>query len=505
MPGLLDLFGGDNPQTQGLLAAAAGILNASGPSLMPRSLGQVMGAGIGGYQQGQQSAAEQEMLRQRMKLLELQEQREQQKLDLQKQVMSRFTGGGVSPGASAALAQGATVGDIGPTVTNAQRMAQAPAPSTGAEIGDLDTLRAMAIAGIPGAKELFDIHKYQHEPQKLEAGSTYVDRATGKQRYMPKLDNGFTIDSNGAASMLPGYVDGTAALEGAKANATEEAKAKYGTTVLNLPGGPRMVSNAELPDVLSGGWGNVNKQYNQGKSQRNSDQLAILNDEYARTTNPKDRAAIAREIVNAGGRVPQGGPGVALQDPVEQEARMRGVQVNSDLDKTKRLGDQSAQKLYGQIGAVIPQARSLLRQDPTGSGAGALVDSTLGFFGRTTDSGIAADKLSTIGGWLTSNVPRMEGPQSDADRKNYAEMAGRIGDRTLPVQARLANLDALEKLVGAYANANGLKAPGAQEQPSAQRKVATLSDIAATAKASGRSTAEVTAALRAKGYIIGGQ
>lgn len=56
MAGLLDMFGSNDPQTQGLLAAAAGILNASGPSLMPRSFGQVMGAGIGGFQQGQQQA-----------------------------------------------------------------------------------------------------------------------------------------------------------------------------------------------------------------------------------------------------------------------------------------------------------------------------------------------------------------------------------------------------------------------------------------------------------------
>ena len=42
-------------------------------------------------------------------------------------------------------------------------------------------------------------------------------------------------------------------------------------------------------------------------------------------------------------------------------------------------------------------------------------------------------------------------------------------------------------------------------QAAAGGKVATLSDIAATARASGRSTAEVTAALRAKGYTIGGQ
>lgn len=46
---------------------------------------------------------------------------------------------------------------------------------------------------------------------------------------------------------------------------------------------------------------------------------------------------------------------------------------------------------------------------------------------------------------------------------------------------------------------------GRQPPASTGAKVATMADIAETARKSGRSTAEVTAALRAKGYTIGGQ
>lgn len=61
MPGLLDFFtgGGTEAQNQGLLAAAAQMLQASGPSTRPTSFGQVLGAGYGGYQQAQQQAQEQ--------------------------------------------------------------------------------------------------------------------------------------------------------------------------------------------------------------------------------------------------------------------------------------------------------------------------------------------------------------------------------------------------------------------------------------------------------------
>lgn len=49
--GLLDNFGNLNEeQTQGLLAAAAQMLQASGPSTRPTGLGQILGGGLGAYQ-----------------------------------------------------------------------------------------------------------------------------------------------------------------------------------------------------------------------------------------------------------------------------------------------------------------------------------------------------------------------------------------------------------------------------------------------------------------------
>lgn len=49
--GLLDGFNMDDPQAQGLLSAAAQMLQQSGPSRMPTSLGQILGGGYGAYSQ----------------------------------------------------------------------------------------------------------------------------------------------------------------------------------------------------------------------------------------------------------------------------------------------------------------------------------------------------------------------------------------------------------------------------------------------------------------------
>ncbi len=55
MASIFDMFGG-SPQSQGLLAAAAQILQASGPSRTPTSLGQILGGGLSAYQQTEQQA-----------------------------------------------------------------------------------------------------------------------------------------------------------------------------------------------------------------------------------------------------------------------------------------------------------------------------------------------------------------------------------------------------------------------------------------------------------------
>lgn len=63
--GLFDNANFDDPKTMGLLAAAANMLGASGPSTMPHSFGQVAASGLmgglGGYQAAQENAFKQKL------------------------------------------------------------------------------------------------------------------------------------------------------------------------------------------------------------------------------------------------------------------------------------------------------------------------------------------------------------------------------------------------------------------------------------------------------------
>lgn len=85
-------------------------------------------------------------------------------------------------------------------------------------------------------------------------------------------------------------------------------------------------------------------------------------------------------------------------------------------------------------------------KEATGSGFGSAVDTANRAIGRTTPSAQAAAQLETLSGWLTSNVPRMQGPQSDYDVQNYKTMAGKLGDRTVPMEEKLKALNVLRDI-----------------------------------------------------------
>lgn len=124
---------------------------------------------------------------------------------------------------------------------------------------------------------------------------------------------------------------------------------------------------------------------------------------------------------------------------------------------------------YGMVNGALKEVTDLLPK-ATASGAGAAADATLGFFGKSTEGGDAAAKLDTLGGWLTSTVPRFEGPQSDRDVMNYQRMAGDVANRKLPVSQRLEAARSLKKLMDDKAKSYGIPvdsggAPAAAPKP----------------------------------------
>jgi hypothetical protein len=127
--------------------------------------------------------------------------------------------------------------------------------------------------------------------------------------------------------------------------------------------------------------------------------------------------------------------------------QISGAKESGKLTAVQRQTDKIADSKQAAMDVQIALGFNKLASNPTGSGIGAGVDSAMGFFGKSTESSRTATALETTAGWLQNNVPRMEGPQSDRDTILYREMAGQIGDRTIPVENRIESLKTLQTLM----------------------------------------------------------
>ena len=126
---------------------------------------------------------------------------------------------------------------------------QAPQPQRtgfGAPAGGLDMTDYMMAANNPGLKMYVENYAKAHMPQNMRAGSTYVaPDANGNmvpQFYAPQLVPGVMPqrDAQGnltGAAPIPGFAGANAAIKGAEAGATEEAKAPYGIHMVTTASG----------------------------------------------------------------------------------------------------------------------------------------------------------------------------------------------------------------------------------------------------------------------------
>jgi len=136
------------------------------------------------------------------------------------------------------------------------------------------------------------------------------------------------------------------------------------------------------------------------------------------------------------------GTGQAKLATTESGAPVMSGKAAEDARKRTRDANDSVE-LIGIARKTLPGA--------TGSGVGAAADTTGRFFGVSSEGAQKAAQLEALGGALVMKMPRMEGPQSNMDQMLYREMAGKVGDRTVPIPERQAALETVEKLLGKYA------------------------------------------------------
>lgn len=130
---------------------------------------------------------------------------------------------------------------------------------------------------------------------------------------------------------------------------------------------------------------------------------------------------------------------------------------NSPQQETKRA--QNVLSLTQQAEQILSSGKA------TGSGIGSLLDTGASWFGVSTEGAQGTAQLSTIAGQLVSNMPRMEGPQSDKDVQMYKQMAGDLSNASLPVATRMAALKQMQALNEKYLNNGTGGYPAASAPP----------------------------------------
>lgn len=163
-----------------------------------------------------------------------------------------------------------------------------------------------------------------------------------------------------------------------------------------------------------------------------------------------------------GNYIPMNGYGPALGNIKygQKSGEQQAVQDYSRGIELEKGRGSNAAEIESVIGGKTRAADQTL--DLTAKARGYLKTATSGpmeniltgankLAGRSTDATKADTQLKIIGGALTSNVPRMEGPQSNYDVQLYREMAGNVANPNLSVEDRLAALDTLEQLQTKYA------------------------------------------------------
>lgn len=174
-----------------------------------------------------------------------------------------------------------------------------------------------------------------------------------------------------------------------------------------------------------------------------TEQLRIIQSEYDKLPQGHpDRPALMREMQRlGGGQVAQSGNFAAGPSAAEtaanEAARARAVDTaKADVvrDTDSRTKVRNAKENLSNADRAI----ELLQLGPTGSAIGALVDKGASVFGKSTPGGNIAAQLDIVSANMVKNVPRFEGPQSNIDVEGYKAAAGRVADRSLPIEQRLA-------------------------------------------------------------------
>ena len=389
MAGLLGDSWGD-PKTQAVMSMAAGLLGGG-------NFGQALGRGRGGYQQVMGAAKDAE--RQAKADEMVQEQLQWKRDEMAREKAARENQSNIEkliqqsflPTTGTQAIQGDA---LGPTVGKAQNIGQTPPIN----------FQQLAAQGVP-----FDRLKQLAEASNL--GRSKVAR-TVKGMGPDGREYEYQVDEYG--------------------NKVGDGMAQFRAPVMQDLGGKVVALD---PYTLQQKAALAKSMTPEGQA---SNAVAWANNGLSRQRLAFDMAGGA-EAVNGG--KPQFKDGNWVMPP-------RGMQPGTSMPAMPQAGAKDANEAL----ALIDQAKKII-PNATGSYMGTAVDQGMRVFGKSTAGDLATGQLQALEGALVAKMPKMSGPQSDKDVALYKQMAGVIGDPTIPVERKLAALQTVEEIQRRYAGA----------------------------------------------------
>lgn len=157
----------------------------------------------------------------------------------------------------------------------------------------------------------------------------------------------------------------------------------------------------------------------------------------------------------------------------------RGVTVNAKTGEARPVlqnGQPVASKDAAKDSAKVTDAKDVLAlldqakpliDKATNSYAGVAIDEAARAVGMSPKGAQAAAQLRALEGALISKMPKMSGPQSDKDVLLYKQMAGQIGDPSVPAAQKKAAMSTIRKINERHA---GVQPEGEWEPSSGKTK-----------------------------------
>lgn len=390
---------------QGLLTAGAALMGGRG------NLGEILGGGLLAGSQGYNGAMQQqqqEQLRQaQMQQTQLENQKLQAAADEPMQLQKILSGGQAAPmGPPPGL----------PRIGGAPAAGSAPAPTGVAPAAPADqysTLMGYAErltqAGRPAqAKPYYEMaEKLRPKLMKQEA------RMVNGQRVMAN------VFEDGTTQQVEGFAPDAEKLHFANTGGSTVALDQFTGKPANT------IQNTQSPDSVASGQVQMRGQNIAASTAQRGQNM----------TDSRAREALAQGKTPAGYR--WSGDGKSLE-PIPG-----GPVTAKTTEVQQKVGD--AQSVLGLLDMAEP-----LVGKATSSYGGAALDQAARVFGGSTSGGESAAQLKAIEGSLISKMPKMSGPQSDKDVLLYRQMAGQIGDTTVPAANKMAAMKVIREINQRY-------------------------------------------------------